>query len=87
MRPFAARERRGCRSLSERLADAPARLRLVELPVELADEFAAVLVSEALRDVRGVEPEHVPGAPGEMVAGGGVEVDIAETRPQRTRFQ
>ena len=48
------------------------------MAVQLADEFAAVLVAEVQRDVAGVEFEHIPRVPAEVVAGGGVEVDVAE---------
>jgi hypothetical protein len=44
------------------------------VPVQLADQFAAVPVAEVQSDVAGVELEHVPA---EVVPGGGVEVDVA----------
>jgi hypothetical protein len=56
--------------LAEGSADALARPGLVEVPVGFAHLVAAVLVAavlvaEVLRDVRGVELEHVPGIPGD----------------------
>jgi hypothetical protein len=50
------------------------------VPVGRSDELAAVLVSELQRDVAGVEPEHVPGVPAEVVPGGEVELDVTEPR-------
>jgi hypothetical protein len=46
--------------------------------VQLAHEFAAVAVAEVERDISRVEFEDVPGVPAEVVAGRGVEVDVAE---------
>ena len=66
--------------MPEGLAYALARKPCVGVPVELAHEFASVPVPEVEGYVACVERgvEHVPGVPAEVVAGGGVEVDVAE---------
>jgi hypothetical protein len=72
-------ERHRCRGrLPERLTDTLTGPRGVRVPVQLPDELAAVLVPEVQRDVAGVELEHVPRVPAEVVAGGGVQVDVPE---------
>lgn len=48
------------------------------MPIELADEFAAVLVPELERDHTVGKLEDVEGVPAEVVARGGVEIDVAE---------
>jgi hypothetical protein len=51
----------------------------VRVPVELADELAAVLVAEVQGDVARVESEDVPRIPTEVVASRGVEVNASES--------
>ena len=43
------------------------------MPVELADELAAVLMPELDRDISGVVFQMVPGVPAEVMASSGVE--------------
>jgi hypothetical protein len=58
----------------------------VGVAVQLADELAAVAVSELERDLAGVELQDVPGVPAEVVAGGGIgESDRADDAVLRQR--
>ena len=78
---FSSQSRRGYRRrrrLPERFPHPLAGERGVGVPVQLAHEFAAVLVAEVERDIARVEFEHVPRVPAEVVARRRVEVDVAE---------
>jgi hypothetical protein len=81
-------ERNWCRRcLPERFAHPLAGPRGVLVPVQLADELAAVLMPEVQRNVASVELQHVPGVPTEVVPGGGVEIDVAQTWGAAHTFQ